>query len=472
MKLRIAETAALLVSLVLSASPAAAEDPGANQSYLNTRTIWQPDAAPRVTGGAPVSRLIYVNGCFTAPGCQITAGTFNDAINNVSTVPTRSTVISTFNQSQEVWDATIACLREVYGPYDVDIVTEDPSPMPHHEAILAGLPSEVGLPPEVGGIAPASCSPIDNAISFSFANAPGTDWITACWTVAQESAHSFGLDHVVECRDPMTYVPNCGQKFFRNELLRCGELEPRTCRCTGTSQNSHALLRGVFGDGTPPAAPEIEIVLPMANSTVTDSMRTVVLADDPRLVAKVELYINGWLYGEKDGNGYFNRDDPYVFEGLGSSLPDGIMDIEILAYNDLGSMSSATVTVIKGMPCTSADTCLGGQVCDNGRCMYPEPMGQLGETCERDMDCVSLLCPDSGSERYCSQQCLLGVQDQCPESFDCLPASNGGGLCWPVVVDTEGCCSVSRGHAPSPGKLTLFALVAVVINRRKPAARP
>ena len=66
-------------------------------------------------------------------------------------------------------------------------------------------------------MSPFSCGYIPNAISFTFANIYGGDVDEICWTVAQETAHSWGLDHKFDNRDPMTYLPSGpSRKMFQN----------------------------------------------------------------------------------------------------------------------------------------------------------------------------------------------------------------------------------------------------------------
>ena len=435
-------------------------------------TVWLPsDASDSVAergGGQEVSKIIYVNGCWDAEGCVLEQGS-NDALANRSTIPSKSPArLSTFAHSVEVWDATIECLREVYLPYDITIVDSrveaDPadSSTAHHEAILAGAPGEILDRQDVFGIAPYSCSPANNVISFSFANVIGDSAIDLCWTVAQESAHSFGLDHAYECLDPMTYLPGCGQKFFRNQLFDCGEGGPRPCQCGGRKQNSHNILLAALGPGSVPPPPTVGILQPDDGATLSGDFTISLEATDPRLVDKLELVVNGWVYEELEGHGYAERADPYEFT-LPSGLPDSVLDIEVRAYNDLESMASAKITVTKGAPCASATACLAGQLCENGRCLYPAPTVELGEVCERDMDCVSLSCPSVDGDSRCSQTCIAGVEGQCPDDFECM-SSGGSSICWPVT--TAGCCSAGAGQGPTVGQIALFLLCAMLLGWR------
>ncbi|MEM9488984.1 MAG: hypothetical protein AAGC55_07565 [Myxococcota bacterium] len=446
-----------------------------------TELIQLPDSAAAASergGMSDISELIYVNGCWEPPGCIVRTSANNDALQNISSIPDTPldsiNTISPFEHSEEVWDQTIQCLREVYGPYNVTIVDSlrEPDPgalgMAHHEAILAGSSDEIGLPADVLGVANISCGgPINNVISFNFANAIGADFIDLCWTVAQESAHAYGLDHAFECLDPMTYLPNCGQKFFRNKNLPCGEFTERACMCGGSVQNSHEDLLAVFGEGTPVAPPSLAVPFPEDGAVLnTEQAVLYVESTDPRLVDRIELYINGWLTETRDGNSFGNTTDPYQFDLR--DQPDSVLDIEIRSYNDLEIMASQTLTVTKNAPCSADDRCLAGQECSDGRCAYPTPTGLLGEVCTLQSECVSLLCPldEATGEGYCSETCVASIADSCPEGFECLQAS-GQGVCWPLDTETGGCCSAGADRGPTPGQIALFLLCALALYRRR-----
>lgn len=430
--------------------------------------------------GGEISNIIYINRC--EGGCTITASeSQNDARSNISSIPDPSIqtewTVSEFAHSQQVWDDVIQCIRETYEPFDVVITTDDPGPTTlHHEAVLAGSPGDLGLSNQIGGIAPGGgCGAQNNVMSFSFANtyAPSSIY-EMCATVAQESAHAFGLDHELDCRDPMTYLFGCGHKFFRNELIECGEYEARPCYCSGSVQNSHVLLRGVFGEGTLPPPPTVSIITPTANDSVSGSYSVWAEASDPRGVTRLELRINNWTYAEQEGHSLQMQDDPYNFQTPGN-LPDGVQNIEIVAYNDLEVAGTATVTVNKGSPCSDASTCNDGQTCDMGACTWPDPSGLKGDPCVRDMDCVSAMCANNGSEGYCSETCFPGINNTCGDGFECLDTGGGSGACWPGDGDGGGggCCSVGDDSAPSPGQLALFGLVAgfLFVRRRRKHTR-
>ncbi len=426
------------------------------------------DVAADAAAADNISKILYLNRC--AGGCVIQPGN-NDARNNTSTIAGNNTaVISEYQWPQDKWDEMVACVRDVYSPYDVQVVTEDPGDEFHHEAIVAGLAGDLGLDPLIGGIAPAGCAPLNNVISFSFANSPAYpngDPLKICWTVAQESAHSYGLpNHVFHCSDPMTYLDGgCGKKFFRNNNFPCGEFQLADCNCSGLTQNSHVELKGVFGVGTMPPAPELAILLPKQDDVVTDEFSIYWDALDERLILRTELWINGSKYQEIPGHDFEHQNDNYNISA--PPLPDGIIDVEMRAYNQIGSESIQKITVTKGDACTSKESCFDFQECNAGRCEYGPAAAELGDSCNVDPNCLEGACAEVDGERVCATECTLNVTGACSEGFECVMSSNGG-VCWPAG-ETGGCCSVAGSkHDPLPWfGLGMFLVGLMLLRRRR-----
>lgn len=190
------------------------------------------------------SKVIYLNRC--AGGCTLEPGD-EDARIDRSSLVSRSVTISEFAHGEAAWDAVVGCVAGMYEPFGLVVTDVDPGSAPHFEAIVAGSPSEIGAK-GIGGVAPFACGVIENAITYSFANIYGSVQ-DICETVAQESAHAFGLEHEYLCEDPMTYLTGCGAKAFRDVDASCGEYDPRACECGGATQNSYRVLMGAFAGG-------------------------------------------------------------------------------------------------------------------------------------------------------------------------------------------------------------------------------
>lgn len=415
-----------------------------------------------------VSKILFLNRC--PGGCVVTTGA-NDARFNTSAVIFNDTaVISEWSHGDDTWENLVECVKEIYAPYNVQITDVDPgNNLFHHEAIVAGFYPEIGLEEAFDGWAPAPCQPANNAISFTFANGFGDDPLSICHIVAQETAHSYGLEHAYDCSDPMTYLPTCGRKFFRDATVRCGEFEPLDqCRCGGTGQNSHRWLKTVLGESESVlVGPEITFLGPTEGSMLPNgSFDVSATVTHMRGIGLVQLWINGTLYGEQAGE---DASSEFYSFPTPVDLADGIVDIEIRASDDIGTESSSLHTFQKGEPCTRAEACNLGQVCDEGRCIVPPPSGELGDVCVTAMECISGLCPLETDTGYCSQQCFVTTtENTCPSGFQCLETSPSNGVCWPDTK-TGGCGCQSGTGVGSSGLLFLF--LAIVAYRGRSAAR-
>ncbi len=519
------------LTIVTAAAPALADDHGApGRRPANwrgdTRVMVTADPGQFAPQAGTTSPIIYMNRC--AGSCSITHAGNDDARANQSFIPQAAggcsasfptCVISEYKTSDQKagsngkckggtaagadctdansatvctgggscysaddeWALVVQCLREVYSPYAIQVTDVKPTAASYTMAIVAGKASEAGLS-GVLGVAPVSsdCSPKDNVIAWSFANDHGaTDRVNnICWTVAQETAHAFGLDHAYQfadgtsaCNDPMTYRFDCGgQKFFRNKAAQCGEEGVRPCSCGG-SQNSHLKIKNVFGDGQSLIGPPtLNVTSPAPNAKINNGQVVSAQAGSKRGVEKLELSLNGYKWVTIPGakfrsNGQPNPSDySLVFPG---GVPDGVIDIVVKASDDLGISTTAnTLTVTKGAPCTSATSCAAGQKCEAGKCFWDPPVGVLGEACDYAQYCETELCLEtSDGGKFCSQDCVVGAADACPADFECTPAGNSG-ACIPVSGG-GGCCSAGGGSGAWLHFGLSVGILGFVMRRRR-----
>jgi MYXO-CTERM domain-containing protein len=524
---------ALAIGCVLSS--AAAADPPHRASVVAPLTAF--------TAQGPESPYIYINRCIG--GCTVLGGTTNDAKTQQSSIPkagtymlgelanfmgqtgsngncyggshhmaacaddtpctgdTCNTTTNTCNGNPStqctsdgqcngycdladaIWAAVVQCMTEVYSPYAVTVTDQLPEGVTYTEAIVAGLPTDLGEANDVLGIAPiaSDCSAQNDVISFTFANRhPGAGTSRAldiCWTASQETAHAFGLDHEYQfvsafpvndssaCMDPMTYRTDCGgEKFFRNAEAKCGETATRPCRCTAT-QNSHQKVLGVFGAG------QSLIPAPSVSVAMTPEPRqgqawpVFASAGSKRGVLDVELWLNNYPWATAPGAifGDTGQVDPGMYSMLApATVPDGIIDVQVKAFDDLGvEGDSEIVTVTKGAPCTDASTCLLGQTCDSGKCEWPAPVGQIGDDCPYPQYCTSGVC-SPGKTPYCTDSCEVGTANACPSGYDCSQLSGSNGYCSP---SSGGCCSAAGAPRAVWLHAGLAMLVVGLITRRR-----
>jgi uncharacterized protein (TIGR03382 family) len=222
------------------------------------RQVLPANPAPAATARAG-SRVVYLN----RDGAVLWPGDANDAPNQTSTIVTEPTSISPWDIDEDTWAETLACVREIYRPFDVTITDEDPGDAPHMEAIFGGHPNDVGLPDNVAGVSPftTDCAMIEDSIVFTFTDVMPDNARTMCEVMAQEIAHSYGLDHEMLASDPMTYLDYAGERTFQDVDAPCGENGNRLCGINGNmcrkTQNSVALLTqrlGAKGGSMPPGS--------------------------------------------------------------------------------------------------------------------------------------------------------------------------------------------------------------------------
>lgn len=462
--------AAMTVAMVVAGSP--------DEADAAPPELREPPVLTAEQADNHITRLIYLERC--KGGCTLTDAPApqTDARYNISYILNNADgemvggprTVPEWRHGDAAWDELVQCVKDLYAPYDVVVTDVDPGENTfHHKAIVAGAVEDIGYA-NAGGVAPSICRLNNNAISFTFANDYPNQPIRICEIVGQETAHSFGLEHAYDCSDPMTYLPRCGRQFFRDATTRCGEFaEEDECVCGGSAQNSHRWLLTVLGENPVPVpGPDVEILSPAGNAMVNDGFLVSVTASHMRGIGRVELWINGTQYQTIDGWPWDQASRRYDFNA--PSLPDGIMDVQIKAYNDIGSESTKTVTVTKGAPCQTADTCVAGQQCQDGRCFFPAATGELGDECTNDMQCISGLCPDNGGERRCSQFCFpTNLENTCPsDDLECLPIDSTNGICWPTSGGGGGCAASTGGSAPT---FVIMLVGMLLVTRRRRCRR-
>ena len=440
-------------------APARAQAPSGS-ALANDYVVVEPRAGYR----AVAPDLLFLNRC--PAGCLITRGDTSHAPSDVSSVIGNTGTLSPFAFDQARWDAVVACVTDTFAAYGVTVVTTEPEGQPYNEVFVAGEPEEVGVLSSALGIAPLNnnCTAQADSVSFAFANGhQGGNAIEICATVAHEAGHLYGLDHAFECRDPMTYLIGCGDKRFINWSSPCGEFDnPRECLCDA-EQNSHQHLARELGLGAPVPPPVVEIVYPQQGASVPAGTTVFASFDAPRMAIRAELWINGRRWAEVP----LGPEDDLAMISMPAAVPDGVLNIDLRIVGDVGNIGSASVTVSKGAPCASSDACGTGFVCDAGACNAVIGTSAVGDACNSDTDCADQRCLDFMGEKTCSRDCLVGLAEQCPATYECVQASDREteGLCFDLDAVTEpaGCCS----GAPVSGAWPALALLGLGFGRRR-----
>jgi hypothetical protein len=132
---------------------------------------------------------------------------------------------------------------DAFRPYNVLVSTVRPTAPGYGMVMIGGGPADLGLPPQVAGVALLDC---DNheAGNVAFAFSDNLDGVHGLWvTIAQEAAHTFGLEHTDDFRDVMYPRSAPSQVGFLDE-----EETVVTPICGPLLQSSHQKLRRVLGD--------------------------------------------------------------------------------------------------------------------------------------------------------------------------------------------------------------------------------
>lgn len=283
------------------------------------------------------SRTIYLNhtGVTLHPGSD-------DSRTNASSIVSSQVTIPAWNTSATTWAATVACFRNIFAPFNVTITEQDPGNVPHIEAVFGGSPQTLGMSAGVGGVSPftTDCGVIENSVVFAFTAALPDDAQTVCEVMAQEVAHSYGLDHELLASDPMTYLDYNGKRTFKDQAVSCGEYSARACGIGGSTcranQNSVALLTARVGaaDTVPPT---IGITAPGNNAMVAPGFEVDATAADNIGVTTATLYLDNVSAGVVSGGG------PFVFH-TDAALAAGVHAIKVEA-SDGHNQQAQTIMV-------------------------------------------------------------------------------------------------------------------------------
>jgi len=431
--------------------------------------VWT-DIDPATVSPVVNTNKIYLNNCKPS-GCVIRSGQASsiDGSGYQGTWGISGTrTLTPFSASDAVWTQVVDCLKDVFSPFGVELVTTNPSPAPHFEIMIAGSPTDLGMSNGIGGVSPFSCGQyIPNSLVFDFQKVWGSDVEEICSTAAQEIAHSWALDHVTDPSDPLTYNPYNGRRRFKNAQVQCGSdcsggRSPFGDTCTGltnqnhpcacpngstiltNTQNSVTTIQALFGTGNP-TPPTVKITAPKLGAVVAAGFPVTADISDDNGVARAELYVNNTMIQMLGGA-------PWAFNAPGN-LANGTHKVKVIGYDIYGTSASDEISVVIGKPCGGDGDCPNAtDVCLGGRCVAgPDVTGGLGASCTSNPDCKSGTCAsDSSGAKHCVEGCLLG-EGQCPDGFGCLEAGGGNGVCWPGYDDGTGggCCSAgSDGSGP------------------------
>ncbi len=205
------------------------------------------DVAQRLDGPPPVSRIIFLD---PRPRTLV-AGTDDAAAGSSSVIAHQGDAPRTvpgWKGSAKAWRELLACVREQFAPFDVEVTDQPPASREHVLVAVGGRPKDIGVKDgQVAGLAPFNSELIPRAVVFAFAATQRHQPRGVCETIAMEVAHAYGLDHAYLCSDVMSYLKPCGKRRFVDKDVACGEKRPRRCADGAATQNSHRRLLTALG---------------------------------------------------------------------------------------------------------------------------------------------------------------------------------------------------------------------------------
>jgi len=307
------------------------------------------------------SRYIYLN----KNGATLSPGQTDNSANNVSTIVPNTRNFPAWSVSATDWNTVKTAVQQMFAPFNVTVSDQPPPAGTRYiEAMFGGtagdaLPASQVPPPSQGyilGVSPFTiqCGIIEDSIVFTFAADAvllGETPRQIAEIAAQEIAHSYGLDHVLNASDPMTYLDYTGNRSFKSGAVSCGESTARACGLVNqgypscrADQDSVGLLTERIGTGGTPGdtiAPTLSITAPSNQALVPPGFSVYASATDNVAVSSVDLYIDDVLVDSATTS-------PYQLSAP-SSISLGDHTVSVVASDGIQeSTKTITVTVDDG----------------------------------------------------------------------------------------------------------------------------
>jgi hypothetical protein len=464
------------VALTALAHPAFAERP---RTLVNLVEL-DPTTVPSIVN----SHVIYMNPCMPS-GCSVSQGPTDSRTHHSDIIRVGQATLTAYPYGQSSWNSVMTCMRATFAPFNVTITDVNPGNVDHFEIMVAGSPSQVGLPNGVGGIAdspcgagPGLCSPYyPNALVFDFANVWGNDPNEICATAAQEIGHSFTLDHVIDASDPMTYNNFSGMRTF-HDGRQCGSdcvggTSPYGLPCSGAGTQLHIcmptnantqdeikIIQGIFGVAGA-QAPSLTLVTPKQGSAQAPGFSIEATCTSGDGIQEVDMSIDGVLKASLQAA-------PFKFTAP-ADLTNGTHHVQVLCATKKLATASATADVLIGQHCATSTDCPMSYICYQTVCIANGDVpGGLGAACTTNAMCQAGACASDGMTQVCVVPCDP-MNDHCPDGFGCLMAGTGG-VCWPGAAhgDSGGCCDSGGGDARGSILLGLLFGALLITRRRRP----
>lgn len=271
-------------------------------------------------------------------GVTLTQGPVDDSTANVTAIAELATTLEPFGGDPAERASVLQSVRADFAPFDVRVVDERPST---GDYVMVVVTPTNPFGDGVTGVAVDDCGDAAGQRDVVFAffrsgQAPANDVGT---TIAQEVAHSIGLEHVDDAADVMYPIAAGFDPYFNDDCLAlssasgCPAQHEVFCE-QPDHQNAFAELMARFGpaddDGEPPTV--------ILSGPDDDSVRAgtdvdlLVEAFDDTFVDRVQLLEGNTIVGE-------DRAPPYLFTV--TDIEPGQYEIVAVAVDAAGNEASS-----------------------------------------------------------------------------------------------------------------------------------
>jgi MYXO-CTERM domain-containing protein len=444
-----------------------------------------------------------------------------------------------FNATQ-AQTAIVNYFKQFYAPFNVQVVTTRPSGVRYTMCMIGDNASTVlgSGAGSAAGVAPLDCGNQDESeITYAFAaglspNQTGLS-LSECLkaiavTAAQETAHSYGLNHTNSTSDIMYPQLDPAQSAFQDATLQLINNSGGTCN-NATTQNSKQLLLANIGasNGSMPTGPlpMVSFVAPTNNQTVPMDFTIIVSASESMgTIDHVDI--------SSGSQTLFTWKTPPFRDDV-QAPGAGTYDITATAFDSAGNFQASTVTFTASQtappqqlpPCKGNSDCPAGQMCNaSGACVAASgTTGTSGGTngtnggtngtnggtngtnggtngtnggtngtngtnggnggtsgpgiitgiptggdCSNPdgSECMGAYCFQDGDRKYCTNECDPVVTNSCPNGMMCT-ASSGSHFCT-FPPQSHGCSAAPGQPADAPfAFLLLLGVVALRFRRAR-----
>lgn len=198
--------------------------------------------ASSCTPPGPAPKVVFLN---RAGGTYIAGA--SDSRTNETPLVSQGSVAQAWTVAEPAWQTLLACVNQKFAPFNISVIDSDPGNVEHLEVVFAqeAFPALASAT----SIAPLTCSPVPNAISFVSQTYAAANLTNGCAAVAANVGFSLGLEQVTSCPDALSYKQTeCAGAAFTDAALSCGTTAAANCQCgAGTTQNSFVRLKAVTG---------------------------------------------------------------------------------------------------------------------------------------------------------------------------------------------------------------------------------